>query len=40
MEPVGTNEEKLGVKPVLIEDELKTSFLDYAMSVVVSRSNS
>lgn len=25
------------VKPVLIEDELKTSFLDYAMSVVVSR---
>ncbi len=26
-----------GVKPVLIEDELKNSFLDYAMSVVVSR---
>ncbi len=25
------------IKPVLIEDELKTSFLDYAMSVVVSR---
>src|SRR5579872_6826364 len=25
------------VKPVLIEDELKSSFLDYAMSVVVSR---
>lgn len=25
------------VKPVLIEDELKDSFLDYAMSVVVSR---
>lgn len=38
MEPVGTNEEiKLGIKPVLIEDELKESFLDYAMSVVVSR---
>ena len=37
MEPVGKNEEKLGVKPVLIEDELKESFLDYAMSVVVSR---
>lgn len=25
------------VKPILIEDELKNSFLDYAMSVVVSR---
>lgn len=25
------------IKPVLIEDELKSSFLDYAMSVVVSR---
>lgn len=25
------------VRPVLIEDELKTSFLDYAMSVVISR---
>lgn len=25
------------VKPVLIEEELKVSFLDYAMSVVVSR---
>ncbi len=38
MEPVHTNEEnKIGVKPVLIEDELKESFLDYAMSVVVSR---
>ena len=34
-----TNQEKnrLGIKPVLIEDELKSSFLDYAMSVVVSR---
>ncbi len=28
---------QIGVKPVLIEDELKSSFLDYAMSVVVSR---
>ena len=27
----------LNTKPVLIEDELKSSFLDYAMSVVVSR---
>lgn len=26
-----------GTKPVLIEDELRNSFLDYAMSVVVSR---
>lgn len=26
-----------GIKPILIEDELKNSFLDYAMSVVVSR---
>ena len=32
-EPVG----KPGVQPVLIEEELKTSFLDYAMSVVISR---
>jgi len=39
------NQEKLpnsqdpkgGIKPVLIEDELKGSFLDYAMSVIVSR---
>lgn len=38
MEPITKNEEnKLGVRPVLIEDELKESFLDYAMSVVVSR---
>lgn len=28
---------KLRVKPVLIEEELKDSFLDYAMSVVISR---
>jgi len=26
-----------GVSPILIEEELKNSFLDYAMSVVVSR---
>jgi DNA gyrase subunit A len=34
-----TNQEKnfLASSPVLIEDELKSSFLDYAMSVVVSR---
>lgn len=29
--------EKPAVQPVLIEEELKTSFLDYAMSVVISR---
>ena len=28
---------ELKIKPVLIEEELKDSFLDYAMSVVVSR---
>ncbi|MBI2353017.1 DNA gyrase subunit A [Candidatus Dependentiae bacterium] len=34
-----TNQDKnkLSVTPILIEDELKSSFLDYAMSVVVSR---
>lgn len=34
-----TNQEKnkLAISPILIEDELKSSFLDYAMSVVVSR---
>jgi len=31
------NESKVRIKPVLIEEELKDSFLDYAMSVVVSR---
>lgn len=30
-------QKKMQVVPVLIEDELKSSFLDYAMSVVVSR---
>lgn len=28
---------KSGIKPILIEDELQQSFLDYAMSVIVSR---
>jgi DNA gyrase subunit A len=38
MEQNNQNDLKKGfVKPVLIEDELKSSFLDYAMSVVVSR---
>jgi len=27
----------MGIKPILVEEELKSSFLDYAMSVVVSR---
>lgn len=37
MEPTQNNLKKGHVVPVLIEDELKDSFLDYAMSVVVSR---
>ncbi len=39
MEPVSNPEKikKTGIQPVLIEEELKDSFLDYAMSVVVSR---
>lgn len=38
MEPNNQNNVKRNhVKPILIEDELKDSFLDYAMSVVVSR---
>ncbi len=39
MEPANKqgNGSKLRVQPVLIEQELKGSFLDYAMSVVVSR---
>ncbi len=36
MEPVNSKKNKQ-IKPVLIEKELKDSFLDYAMSVVVSR---
>jgi len=31
------NRGKTGIKPVLIETELKDSFLDYAMSVIISR---
>ncbi len=39
MAPTDNLEKKVrtGVKPVLIENELKDSFLDYAMSVIVSR---
>ncbi|MFI5333366.1 MAG: DNA gyrase subunit A, partial [Candidatus Babeliales bacterium] len=38
MEPIKNQDEiNLGIRPILIEDELKESFLDYAMSVVVSR---
>ncbi len=37
MEPVHNDLDTKRVKPVLIENELKDSFLDYAMSVVVSR---
>ncbi|KKP29119.1 MAG: gyrase subunit A protein [candidate division TM6 bacterium GW2011_GWF2_30_66] len=33
----GLNGTNPGIKPVLIETELKESFLDYAMSVIVSR---
>ena len=44
MEPVdnkdtlsNANGPNSGIKPILIEDELKDAFLDYAMSVIVSR---
>ena len=37
MEPVNNQDLSKKIKPILIEDELKGSFLDYAMSVVVSR---
>jgi len=38
MEPInGKNDAKVRIKPVLIEEELKGAFLDYSMSVVVSR---
>jgi DNA gyrase subunit A len=38
MEPANNKKEQVTrVKPVLIEEELKGAFLDYAMSVVVSR---
>jgi len=33
----GPNDPNSGIKPILIEDELKGAFLDYAMSVIVSR---
>jgi len=33
----GNNNKNMLIKPILIEQELKRSFLDYAMSVVVSR---
>ena len=32
-----TSEEERGIEPINIEDEMKTSYLDYAMSVIVSR---
>lgn len=35
--PLNGKDQKLKIKSILIEDELKSSFLDYAMSVVVSR---
>jgi len=31
------NEENNNIVPINIEDEMKTSYLDYAMSVIVSR---
>ncbi len=31
------NKEELGIAPVLVEDEMRKSYLDYAMSVIVSR---
>ena len=39
MEPNGNQEKKTkrGIKPILIETELKNSFLDYAMSVIIGR---
>lgn len=39
MEPADNQKKavKSGIKPILIENELKDSFLDYAMSVIVSR---
>jgi len=32
-----TPEDERGIEPINIEDEMKTSYLDYAMSVIVSR---
>ncbi len=37
MESTNKHEDKAGIKPILIEEELKGAFLDYAMSVIVSR---
>ena len=35
--PEGTEDRRGGISPIAIEDELKRSYLDYAMSVIVSR---
>ena len=35
--PGGRPEDRRGIAPIAIEDELKKSYLDYAMSVIVSR---
>ena len=32
-----TNEETLGIRPITIEDEMRNSYLDYAMSVIIGR---
>ena len=37
MEPANTKNIKARIEPVLVEQELKEAFLDYAMSVIVSR---
>ena len=37
MEPTYEKGALSRIRPVLIEEELKASFLDYAMSVVISR---
>ena len=35
--PAGPEERRGGIAPIAIEDELKRSYLDYAMSVIVAR---
>ena len=35
--PEGPEDRRGGIVPIAIEDELKRSYLDYAMSVIVSR---
>ena len=35
--PEGPEDRRAGIAPIAIEDELKRSYLDYAMSVIVSR---